>query len=146
MKNINSLLGSKQLQSLSIRFTPTLVIQYMKYLLIIFLGLSSFSAFSQSVLEHDIPSPSVGSLLRVQAPSVDLYTGRPSIYIPLYSITFKDFSYDIQLVYNAEGNKVDLPVGNVGLGWSITGGQIYRITNGHPDEIYTISEKRIRNR
>lgn len=140
MKNINSLLGSKQLQSLSIRFTPTLVIQYMKYLLIIFLGLSSFSAFSQSVLEHDIPSPSVGSLLRVQAPSVDLYTGRPSIYIPLYSITFKDFSYDIQLVYNAEGNKVDLPVGNVGLGWSITGGQIYRITNGHPDEIYTISE------
>ena len=140
MKYINSLLGLKQLHPLSIRFIPTLVIKYVKYLLMMFLGTSSFSAFSQSILEYDIPSPSVGSLLRVQTPSVDLYTGRPSISIPLYSITFKDFSYDIQLIYNAEGNKVDLPVGNVGLGWSITGGQIYRITNGYPDEIYTISE------
>ena len=140
MKYINSFLGLKQLHPLSIRFIPTLVIKYVKYLLMMFLGTSSFSAFSQSILEYDIPSPSVGSLLRVQTPSVDLYTGRPSISIPLYSITFKDFSYDIQLIYNAEGNKVDLPVGNVGLGWSITGGQIYRITNGYPDEIYTISE------
>ena len=44
------------------------------------------------------------------------------------------------MLYNSEGNKVDLPVGNVGLGWSITGGQIYRVANGMIDEVYTFNE------
>lgn len=60
--------------------------------------------------------------------------------VPLYSIALKDFTYDIELLYNAEGNKPDMPVGNVGLGWSVTNGQIYRIANGYPDEIYTFSQ------
>ena len=44
------------------------------------------------------------------------------------------------MLYNSEGNKVDLPVGNVGLGWSVTGGQIYRVANGMIDEVYTFNE------
>lgn len=96
--------------------------------------------FSQSMLKHDTPAPEVGSLLRVQSLPVDLYSGRANVSIPLYSIALKKYSYDIQLLYNSEGNKTDLPVGKVGLGWSITGGQIYRVANAHPDEIHTFSE------
>ena len=96
--------------------------------------------FSQSMLKYDTPSPGVGSLLRVQSLPVDLHSGRANIAIPLYSIALKNYSYDIQLLYNSEGNKVDLPVGNVGLGWSITGGQIYRVANGMIDEVYTFNE------
>lgn len=44
------------------------------------------------------------------------------------------------MLYNSEGNKVDLLVGNVGLGWSVTGGQIYRVANGMIDEVYTFNE------
>lgn len=95
---------------------------------------------AQSVIQHDAISPNVGSLLRTQDVSINLYTGRPDISIPLYSINLKNFSYDIRLFYNAEGNKPDMAVGNVGLGWSITGGQISRIANGYPDEIYTFTE------
>ena len=96
--------------------------------------------FSHSMLKYDTPSPGVGSLLRVQSLPVDLHSGRANIAIPLYSIALKNYSYDIQLLYNSEGNKVDLPVGNVGLGWSITGGQIYRVANGMIDEVYTFNE------
>ena len=96
--------------------------------------------FSQSMLKYDTPAPEVGSLLRVQSLPVDLYSGRANVSIPLYSIGLKNYSYDIQLLYNSEGNKVDLPVGNVGLGWSVTGGQIYRVANAQRDEIYTFSE------
>lgn len=96
--------------------------------------------FSQSMLKYDTLSPGVGSLLRVQSLPVDLHSGRANIAIPLYSIALKNYSYDIQLLYNSEGNKVDLPVGNVGLGWSITGGQIYRVANGMIDEVYTFNE------
>ena len=96
--------------------------------------------FSQSMLKYDTPSPGVGSLLRVQSLQVNLHCRRANIAIPLYSIALKNYSYDIQLLYNSEGNKVDLPVGNVGLGWSITGGQIYRVANGMIDEVYTFNE------
>lgn len=74
-------------------------------------------------LKYDTPAPEVGSLLRVQSLPVDLYSGRANVSIPLYSIGLKNYSYDIQLLYNSEGNKVDLPVGNVGLGWSVLAGK-----------------------
>lgn len=130
--------GLQKCQTTSISIPTNRQTRYaLSFFLIIF---PIFFTHSQSVLDYDIPSPNVGSLLRVKNPSVNLYTGRPDISIPLYSIAFKDFLYNIQISYNAEGNKVDLPVGNVGLGWSITGGQIYRIANGAPDEIYTLTE------
>lgn len=66
--------------------------------------------FSQSMLKYDTPAPEVGSLLRVQSLPVDLYSGRANVSIPLYSIGLKNYSYDIQLLYNSEGNKVDLPL------------------------------------
>lgn len=108
-------------------------------LLIIFVACCS-GIYSQSVLTYDASSPEVGSLLRVQDSSVNLYTGRPHISVPLYSLALKDFTYDIELLYNAEGNKPDMPVSNVGLGWSVTGGQIHRVANGVWDEVYTFTQ------
>lgn len=104
------------------------------------LAVCSNFIFAQSVLKYDANSPEVGSLLRVSDMITNLYTGLPDISVPLYSIKLKDYSYDIQLCYNAEGNKPDVPVSNVGLGWSLTGGQIYRKVNGELDEFYTFSE------
>lgn len=115
-------------------------LKYNRYLLVTILFVCTGTNFAQSVITYDTSSPEVGSLLRVQDTSVNLYTGRPQINVPLHTIALKNYSYDIQLLYNAEGNKPDLPVGNVGLGWSATGGQIYRIANGYPDEIYTMSQ------
>lgn len=115
-------------------------LNYGKCLFLIIAITCCSNASAQSVIQYDAVSPDVGSLLRVQDVSVNLYTGRPNISIPLHSISLKNYSYDIQLIYNAEGNKPDMPVGNVGLGWSITNGQISRIANGLPDEIYTFSE------
>lgn len=112
----------------------------MRYVFVFFFIFLLQPLFSQSMLKCDVPAPEVGSLLRVQSLPVDLYSGRANVSIPLHSIALKNYSYDIQLLYNSEGNKVDLPVGKVGLGWSITGGQIYRVANALPDEIHTFSE------
>lgn len=111
-----------------------------RLLLCSLLAVCSNFIFAQSVLKYDANSPEVGSLLRVSDMITNLYTGLPDISVPLYSIKLKDYSYDIQLCYNAEGNKPDVPVSNVGLGWSLTGGQIYRKVNGELDEFYTFSE------
>ena len=117
-----------------------LLLNCRRYLFLMIIIISCNDASAQSVLQYDAISPNVGSLLRVENMPVNLYTGRPNICIPLHSITLKNYSYDIQLMYNAEGNKPDMPVGNVGLGWSVTGGQITRIANGVWDEVYTFTQ------
>lgn len=110
---------------------------YKRCLILLIFATCCSGIYSQSVLKHDAVSPEVGSLMRVQDHSVNLYTGRPHISVPLYSMKLKNFTYDLELLYNAEGHKPDMPVGNVGLGWSLTGGQIYRVANGVWDEVYT---------
>ncbi len=110
---------------------------YKRCLILLIFATCCSGIYSQSVLKHDAVSPEVGSLMRVQDHSVNLYTGRPHISVPLYSMKLKNFTYDLELLYNAEGHKPDMPVGNVGLGSSLTGGQIYRVANGVWDEVYT---------
>lgn len=117
-----------------------LLLNYRRYLFLMLIITCCNDASAQSVLQYDAISPNAGSLLRVENMPVNLYTGRPNICIPLHSIALKNYSYDIQLMYNAEGNKPDMPVGNVGLGWSVTGGQITRIANGVWDEVYTFTQ------
>lgn len=117
-----------------------LLLNYRRYLFLMIIITCCNDASAQSVLQYDAISPNVGSLLRVENMPVNLYTGRPNICIPLHTIALKNYSYDIQLMYNAEGNKPDMPVGNVGLGWSVTGGQITRIANGVWDEVYTFTQ------
>lgn len=117
-----------------------LFFNYRKYLFLLITLILSGNVFAQSVTEYDAISPDVGALLRVQDFPVNLYTGHPDISIPLHTINLKNYSYSTRLIYNAEGNKPNMLVGNVGLGWCVTSGQISRIANGYPDEIYTFHE------
>jgi hypothetical protein len=66
---------------------------------------------------------------------VDMFTGTPSIAVPIWTISSHDLSDNIRLVYNAKGLRVGEPSGDVGLGWSLdVGGSITREVRGLPDD------------
>lgn len=68
---------------------------------------------------------------------VNLYSGVPTIRIPLYTIEMKGVSVPITLNYHAGGVRADQEATWVGLGWSLDyGGMISRIVRGAPDEIF----------
>lgn len=63
--------------------------------------------------------------------SVNTYTGRADITIPLYNINFGGMDFPINLMYNSEGIQVDQYANEVGLGWSISSiGEIVKEVNG----------------
>jgi hypothetical protein len=66
---------------------------------------------------------------------VNMFTGNPSIEVPIWTIKGHDLSDNIRLVYNAKGLRVGEPTGVVGLGWSLdVGGSITREVRGLPDD------------
>ncbi|MBO0950619.1 RHS repeat protein [Fibrella forsythiae] len=80
-------------------------------------------------------SPTVAALGRYGEYPVSLYTGLPSIEIPIHQFTVGGVTVPIKLTYHASGIKVnDLPSW-VGMGWSLqTGGMITRSVLSRPDE------------
>ncbi|EDP94686.1 DUF6443 domain-containing protein [Kordia algicida OT-1] len=82
------------------------------------------------------PSPTVANLMRFEEVSVDLYSGQPSIGIPLGSVTISDMlNYPIGIQYNTQGVRIDERSGWLGTGFSMaTGGVISRTVRGLPDE------------
>jgi hypothetical protein len=81
------------------------------------------------------PSPEASSLGKYGEWPVSLYTGIPSISIPIYELKGRGLSVPITISYNAAGNKVGEISSSVGLGWSLqTGGIISRSVRGIPDE------------
>lgn len=80
--------------------------KYKRCLLLVILVACYGDIFAQSILSYDSSSPEVGSLLRVQDASVNMYTGRPDISIPLYSIALKDFTYDIEFTMRKEISRI----------------------------------------
>ncbi len=67
--------------------------------------------------------------------SVNMYTGVPTIALPLYTFKGRELSLPISLSYDASGIKVEQIATHVGLGWSLNyGGVISRQVNGHPDD------------
>jgi hypothetical protein len=72
-------------------------------------------------------------LLRAQDLPVDLATGAPVVSIPIHELT----GTKVTLNYSGNGVKVDKNerVGNAGVGWSLSAGNIlYREVKGLPDE------------
>lgn len=88
----------------------------------------SKSAFAQS-------SPNAAALARYGEIPVNLFTGIPSIGIPLYELKGQNLSVPMSLSYHAGGHKVqDIPSW-VGLGWALNvGGVITRSVRGLPDD------------
>ncbi|MCH2197012.1 DUF6443 domain-containing protein [Kordia sp.] len=82
------------------------------------------------------PAPTVANLMRFEEVSVDLYSGQPSIGIPLGQIAISDMlNYPIGIQYNTQGVRIDERSGWLGTGFSMaTGGVISRTVRGIPDE------------
>lgn len=97
-----------------------------------------YIGLAQAVFNMEIipPSPEVASLDKIQFGEVNYYTGTPIINIPIYEITFQDFSLPIGLSYSYNGLKVEENASSVGLGWSLNaGGLIYKTVRGREDDL-----------
>ncbi len=82
-----------------------------------------------------LPSPNAASLGLYGEIPVSLYTGTPSIEIPIYEVNQNGFKFPISLSYHASGVRPDQHPGWTGLGWNLNaGGSITRIVNDMPDE------------
>lgn len=112
----------------------------------VFLGniitLSNPDLFAQSPVHNPSPpnqsinmtSPNAAALGRYGDTPVSLYTGIPSISLPLYSIKLKKMEVPISLSYHAGGIKVDDNGSDTGLGWSLNfGGSVTSAVYGPND-------------
>ena len=87
-----------------------------------------------------LPSPTASALGKYGEISVGMYTGIPSIAIPIYTIKADDIELPISLSYHAGGIKLEERASNVGIGWSLNaGGVITRSIRGLPDPVSSTS-------
>lgn len=85
------------------------------------------------------PSPEAVSLGRVGFSNVNLYTGKASYSLPIYTISQNGISFPIALSYTGGGGiKVEEIASSVGLGWNLSStGMISRVIRGLADDEYT---------
>lgn len=91
----------------------------------------------EDIVKYNVrpPSPNVAALGKYGEVPVSLFTGSPSISIPLFQIEEGNITVPISLSYNASGIKVDEVASWAGLGWSFNaGGVIGRTVRGKEDE------------
>ncbi|MEM9665209.1 MAG: DUF6443 domain-containing protein [Bacteroidota bacterium] len=80
-------------------------------------------------------TPTAASLGKFGEHPVSLYTGAPSISVPLFDVEGYTLSLPVTLNYHASGVKVEEVAGWVGAGWALNaGGVITRTTRGLPDD------------
>jgi hypothetical protein len=81
------------------------------------------------------PSPNASSLGKFGEWPVGLYTGLPSINLPIYELKGRGLSVPIGLSYHPAGIRVGEIASWVGLGWALNaGGCISRTVQGLPDD------------
>ncbi|MFD2286688.1 hypothetical protein GJU39_22365 [Pedobacter petrophilus] len=108
----------------------------------LFLAITTCSfAFGQtSQTKVNFSTPEVTAFNRSIETPVSLYTGVPSISIPLYEINIKGVSVPVTLDYHAGGIRVDQEATWVGLGWTLNyGGEISRKVRGIADELFYLN-------
>jgi hypothetical protein len=80
-------------------------------------------------------SPNAASLGQYGEIPVTLFTGTPSINIPIHELKYGQVTVPIALSYHASGIRPDQHPGWVGLGWTLqAGGMISRTIKDLPDE------------
>lgn len=81
------------------------------------------------------PSANAAAMVRQINTPVNLYTGVPSINVPLYVLPNRKGSLPISISYHASGIKVDDTPSDAGMGWSLNaGGSITRVVRDIPDD------------
>lgn len=114
----------------------------MKYLflLVLFTGCFIMGVFAQSdypserAINQIPPSPSASSMLAFGNTPVHMFTGAPSISIPIYDIQLGIFSFPVSLSHQARGVKVEDIPPSTGMGWNLAaGGVITKTIRGLPD-------------
>jgi len=117
----------------------------MKIKFFIVIALISLNVHSQKSTEYNygIPLPPESYQFKKRLlNNVSLYTGQPSIDIPIYTINFDGMEIPISISYNTGGIKVEEDATSIGLGWSLNiGGQITRTNHGAPDERFFINQE-----
>src|SRR5690554_1065147 len=109
----------------------------MKKCLVLFLLFMSICGFSQQIAFPKIvpPSPTAYEFGKYGQVPVGMFTGTPSVSVPLYTYNTRNLSVPISLSYSSNGIKVDQLSTNVGLGWNFNaGGVITRIARDKMDE------------
>lgn len=104
------------------------------FLLTFLLGIQPTRAQFQKP-DVSMPSPNAASLGLYGEVPVSLYTGLPSIEIPIHTIEEGKIKVPISLSYHASGVRVNQHPGWVGLNWNLNaGGAITRVVQGFNDE------------
>jgi len=81
-------------------------------------------------------SPEVAAFEKYGAAPVNLFSGTPSISIPIYTLKGHELSVPISLTYDASGIKIDQIATNIGLGWNLNfGGVVSRKVNHLADDL-----------
>lgn len=81
------------------------------------------------------PSPNAQTFLKYGDYPVDYSTGVPSVNIPLYTISLKDYSFPVSASFHASGRMASLNFSPLGLNWALRAtGVISREVKGIPDE------------
>jgi hypothetical protein len=108
----------------------------MRRYIIIVLLIFNVKAFAQTLPSYiNVKTPETAAFNRNLEAPVSMYTGVPSITIPLYEINIKGVNIPINLSYHAGGIRVDQDATWVGLGWNLDyGGSISRKIRGSADE------------
>jgi hypothetical protein len=80
-------------------------------------------------------SPTAAELAKYGSYPVSLYTGLPTIEIPIHQFKIGPVNVPVRLTYHASGLKVSDLGSWVGMGWSLqTGGMVSRSVQSRPDE------------
>lgn len=98
-------------------------------------SMHSVLAQNLNVLNAPVPpSPAAYAITKVTDLPVSYYTGTADISIPLFQLSGTDLQLPINLVYNANGFKVNEIPGWVGYGWTLSSsGAISRTIQDAPD-------------
>lgn len=116
------------------------------FFLMIQSGLAQLPSDVQTTVNKNFPmpiqkSPNASSIERYGNYEVNLYTGLPTISIPLHTVESGPIQLPLSLSYHASGIRYTDQASWVGLGWSLmAGGQISRQIQKLPDEMSFLDE------
>lgn len=115
-------------------------------LLVLFFNISSFSQYTYKPVEVDDIAGSMENIIKFTTPTsaysfnnskegVDLYSGRATFQIPIYTLKSKSLEIPVSLSYISGGVPVEKQSDWVGMDWTLqAGGYIVRQVKGIPDE------------